>query len=55
MLLDYFYTERNEHGNQEFLFQMMDALEAADHNAFLRFFQAFLANMPYSLHLKYEK
>ena len=54
MLLD-FYTERREHGNQEFLFQMMDALEADNHHAFLKLFQGFLATVPYNLHLKYEK
>ena len=54
LLLD-FYTGRRQRGNQEFLFQMMDALYADDHEAFMRLFQAFLANIPYDLHLKFEK
>lgn len=50
-----YYTEQPELETDDFNRRMRRAIKAGDWQEFLTLFQAFLANVPYSLHLKYEK
>ncbi|MEZ4730774.1 MAG: AAA family ATPase [Caldilineaceae bacterium] len=49
------FSERDRGLNEAQLWRMIDALEAHDLDQFFHLLQVFFANVPYQIHLKYEK
>ena len=49
------FSGRERSLNDEYLWQLVDALEATDLNQFFTVLNVFFANIPYDLHLNYEK
>ncbi|MEZ4870386.1 MAG: ATP-binding protein [Caldilineaceae bacterium] len=49
------FSERDRSLNENYLWQLVDALEAHDLDQFFRIMQIFFANVPYNIHLKHEK
>lgn len=49
------FSERDRGLNEDYLWQLIDALEAHDLDQFFAILQTFFANVPYNIHLKHEK
>ncbi|MEZ4709296.1 MAG: ATP-binding protein [Caldilineaceae bacterium] len=49
------FSERDRGLNEDYLWQLVDALEADDLEHFFTILQVFFANVPYNIHLKHEK
>ena len=49
------FSERDRGLNEEYLWQLVDALELGDLAQFFTVLEVFFANVPYEIHLKHEK
>lgn len=49
------FSARDRGLNEDYLWQLIDALEAHDLDQFFTILQIFFANVPYNIHLKHEK
>jgi len=49
------FSERDRGLNEDYLWRLIDALEAHDLEQFFAILQVFFANVPYDIHLKHEK
>jgi len=49
------FSERDRSLNEDYLWRLVDALEAHDLDQFFGILQIFFANVPYNIHLKHEK
>lgn len=49
------FSDHDRSLNENYLWQLVDALEAHDLDRFFRIIQIFFANVPYNIHLKHEK
>ena len=49
------FSERDRSLNEDYLWQLIDSLEAQDLETFFTILQVFFANVPYNIHLKHEK